>query len=114
MTVKLLTGHHLEIISLIGGCTGLSYTCPNATLLEITYRGSYINMNPDQLFLSDQAELKLHYFQKSLNNIKWLMHITLLGPMLYPTIALYLVYSLIVFEKLVLVSYISESIFCKR
>ena len=36
-------------------------------------------MNPDQLFLSDQAKLKLHYFQKSLNNIKWLMHITLIG-----------------------------------
>ena len=57
----------------------LIYTCQNATLLEITYRCSYINMNPDQLFLSDQAELKLHYFQKSLNNIKWLIAITLIG-----------------------------------
>ena len=34
MRVMLLTEHHLEFLSLGGGCTGLS--CQNATLLEIT------------------------------------------------------------------------------
>ena len=45
MTVKLLTEQHLEFTSLSGGCTGLSesYTCQNATLFEITFRGSNIN-----------------------------------------------------------------------
>ena len=33
MLVKLLTEHHLEFLSLKGGC---GYTCQNATLLEIT------------------------------------------------------------------------------
>ena len=33
MSVMLLTEHHLEFLSLEGGCTGLS--CQNATLLEI-------------------------------------------------------------------------------
>ena len=33
MIVKLLTEHHLEFLSLKGGCRG-SYTCQNATLLE--------------------------------------------------------------------------------
>ena len=42
MTVKLLTEHHLEFLSL-GGCTGPSEsTCQNATLFEITCRGSFI------------------------------------------------------------------------
>ena len=40
MTVKLLTEHHLEFLSLKGGCTDSS-KCQNATLLEITCRGSY-------------------------------------------------------------------------
>ena len=42
MSVKLLTEHHLDFPSLKGGCTGSSesYTCQNATLLEITCRGS--------------------------------------------------------------------------
>ena len=37
MSVKLLTEHHLELLSLIEGCTGSS------ELLEITCRGSYMN-----------------------------------------------------------------------
>ena len=39
MTVELLNEHHLEFLSLKRGCTGLS---ENATLLEITCRGSII------------------------------------------------------------------------
>ena len=38
MTVKPLTGHHLEFLSLKGGCTG-SYE--STLLLEITCNGSY-------------------------------------------------------------------------
>ena len=42
MTVKLLTEHYLEFLSLKLGCTGLSEsTCQNTTLLEITCPGSY-------------------------------------------------------------------------
>ena len=42
MIVKLLTEHHLEFLSLRGGCRGSSEsnTCQNATLLEITCHGS--------------------------------------------------------------------------
>ena len=37
MIVKLLTEHHLEFLSLKGGCRGLSeYTRQNATLLEVS------------------------------------------------------------------------------
>ena len=43
MTVKLLTEHHLGLLSLKGGCTGSSESTlvQNATLLEITCHGSY-------------------------------------------------------------------------
>ena len=43
MSVKLLTEHHFEFLSLKGGYTGWSEsnTCQNATLLEITYHGSF-------------------------------------------------------------------------
>ena len=60
MTVKLLTKHHLEFLSLKGGRTGSSslhlskcniignhmsrLICQNATLLEITCHGSYVKM----------------------------------------------------------------------
>ena len=47
MTGKLLTEHHLEVLRLKGGHTGLSeskFTCQNATLLEITCRGSFSEM----------------------------------------------------------------------
>ena len=38
MTVKLLTEQYLEFLSLTGGCTS---SPENATLLEITCRGSF-------------------------------------------------------------------------
>ena len=47
MIVKLLTVHHLEFLSLKGGCR--AYTCQNATLLEITCHGSLI------LFITDAS-----------------------------------------------------------
>ena len=41
MSVKLLTEHYLEFLSLKGSCTGSSEsTLQNATLLEISCRGS--------------------------------------------------------------------------
>ena len=44
MSVKLLTEHHFEFLSLKGGCTGLSeYSCQNATLMEITCRASFMH-----------------------------------------------------------------------
>ena len=47
MSVKLLTEHYLEFLSLIGGYTGWSEStlCQNATLLEITCHGSIINIS---------------------------------------------------------------------
>ena len=43
MRVKLLTEHHLEFVSLKGGCTGSpESTCQNATLLEITCHCSFM------------------------------------------------------------------------
>ena len=46
MTVKLLTEHHLEILSLKGDSTGsyesTLYTGQNATLLKMACRGSYL------------------------------------------------------------------------
>ena len=46
ITVKLLTEHHLEFLSLNGGCTGSSESTHvnNTTLLEITCRGLFILM----------------------------------------------------------------------
>ena len=43
MIVKLLIEHHLRFLSLTGGCTGSSESTivKNATLMEITCRGSY-------------------------------------------------------------------------
>ena len=44
MSVKLLTEHHLEFISLKGGCTGLFESTlvkiPHCSMLEITCHGS--------------------------------------------------------------------------
>ena len=50
MSVKLLTAHHLECLSLKGGYTGVyESTRQNATLLEITCRGSImITLNARQ------------------------------------------------------------------
>ena len=42
MIVKLLTEHHLEFLSLKGGCRGSS--CQNVKLFEISCRGSFINL----------------------------------------------------------------------
>ena len=45
MTVKLLTEHHLELLSLKGGYTGSSESTKvyqSATLLKITCRGLYL------------------------------------------------------------------------
>ena len=39
MTAMLLIEHHLEFLSLKGDCT---YSCQNATLLEISFHGSII------------------------------------------------------------------------
>ena len=44
MIVKLLTEHHLEFLSLTGGCTGSS---ESATLLEITCRGSIFSLQSE-------------------------------------------------------------------
>ena len=41
MTVKLLTEQHLEFLGLKGGCI-----CQNVTLLEITCRGSNVDLRP--------------------------------------------------------------------
>ena len=46
MIVKLLTEHHLGLLSLKGGCRGSSeftHVCQNATLLEISCHGSFIS-----------------------------------------------------------------------
>ena len=44
MIVKLLTEHHLEFLSLKGGCRGSSesYTCQKVKLLEISCHGLII------------------------------------------------------------------------
>ena len=45
MIVKLLTEHHLEFLSLKGGCRGSSQVkvCQNVKLLEISCRGSIVS-----------------------------------------------------------------------
>ena len=56
MIVKLLTEHHLEFLSLKGGCTGSSEsdTCQNDTLLEITCHGFELVFCLRMHFLSEQ------------------------------------------------------------
>ena len=54
MIVKLLTEHHLEFLSLQGGCRGV-YTCQNITLLEITHYGSLLFV----IIISDPEKKKL-------------------------------------------------------
>ena len=46
MSVELLTEHHLEFLSLTGGCAALSMSTfrQNATLLEITCHSSFIHV----------------------------------------------------------------------
>ena len=50
MSVELLTEHHLEFLSLKGGCRGLSESTlvKNATLLEISCLGSNILCNANE------------------------------------------------------------------
>ena len=55
MTVELLTEHHLEFLSLKGGhnCSSESMcTCQNATLLEISCRGSYVAVHELELAIN--------------------------------------------------------------
>ena len=47
MTVKLLTKHHLEFLTLKGGCTDSS----ESTLLKVTCRGSFVCIQPKGCFL---------------------------------------------------------------
>ena len=52
MTLKLLTEHHLEFLSLKGGCTGSSGSTPqSAALLEITCHGSFVKYGPEHEIL---------------------------------------------------------------
>ena len=47
MSVKLLTEHHLEFLSLKGGCTGSS----ESILLEITCHGSFVKIYQQNHFI---------------------------------------------------------------
>ena len=74
MTVKQLTEHYLEYLSVKGGCTSSSeyYTCQNATL-EITFCGSIIYIKPllKRTFTCTQGLhiyiISLHRLEKYLN-----------------------------------------------
>ena len=50
MNVKLLTEHHLEFLSLTGGCTGSSESTL-ATLLEITFHSSFTEVSGCKLVI---------------------------------------------------------------
>ena len=57
MIVKLLTEHHLDFISLKGGCRGSSKsTCQNASLLEISCHGSISIVNTCNYIVCCQQE----------------------------------------------------------
>ena len=60
MIVKLLTEHHLESLSVKGGCRD---SCQNATLLEISCIGSYdTNDHDDVDFVIDEIwAQQLHF-----------------------------------------------------
>ena len=61
MTVKLLSKQHLEFLSLKGGCTSLSESNQNATLLEFSCRGSnLIKESPGDPMLLSESLLLLH------------------------------------------------------
>ena len=62
MTVKLLTEHHLEFLSLKGGCTGLSESTLD-TLLEITCRDSYNSMATFCCFCRLLIFFKINFFE---------------------------------------------------
>ena len=64
MTVKLLTEHHLEFLSLKVGCTGSSESIhvKNATLLEITCHSS--TMLSHHILESMSVLLKCHNYKQ--------------------------------------------------
>ena len=61
MIVKLLTEHHLEFLSLTGGCRGSfkSTLEQNVKLLEISCRGSYMIWETSDCKMQDQLMLSL-------------------------------------------------------
>ena len=63
MSVKLLTEHHLEFLSLKEGCTGLSeYTCKIATLLEINVVAHFsYDLLPSQYLKSEELSGRVLY-----------------------------------------------------
>ena len=71
MTVKLLTEHHWEFLSLQGRLHRLVwvYTCQNATLLEITCHGSYVRglhmFNKPSFFVYGEDYLARQYWIRS-------------------------------------------------
>ena len=79
MSVRLLTEHHLEFLSLKGGCRDLRSTLvKNATLLEITCHGSYTIDHPDFIvciFIENSVGLKM-------NKIYLMFHTEILHNML--------------------------------
>ena len=64
MSVQLLTEHHLEFLSLKGGCTGSSESTlvKNATLLEIECRGSNLIKYADSFFFHFQGGVLVDSF----------------------------------------------------
>ena len=74
MSVKLLTAHHWEFISLKGGCTGLS----KSTLVKMPH-----------CWKSHVAAQLFHYLMDSLRPIMLLLHSigTLQGPEYFGTVA---------------------------
>ena len=57
MSVKLLTEHNLEFLCLKEGCTDLSVcTYQNATLLEITCHGSFLDLFSGCLFTQELCD----------------------------------------------------------
>ena len=65
MSVKLLPEHHLEVLSLKGGCTGASESTlvKMQHLLEITCHGLFLNLQFIQILT-----LHLHLVQTSLSH----------------------------------------------
>ena len=58
MIIKLLTEHHLEFLSLKGGCRGSSKSTL-VKLLEISCRGSYVNDKDSDECTSQQSHENL-------------------------------------------------------
>ena len=69
MTVKLLIEQHLVFLCLIVGCTGSVYTCQNATLLEITCRGTFF-ISITHITWYETALLYLIYVERDVSEDK--------------------------------------------